>query len=146
MALYGGLDHTKHFAEFGEPLDSQEGVISPSARKALALAALGVTATAAEINASVDGQLATAAEVNRVADVSTRIVTLVATGAVDEATHEGKTLLLGEVGGDAAVTITLPAATGGGAKYKFKVSVLNTSGYVITHAGTDVFKGSVNIL
>lgn len=54
MSLYNSLDRTKHFAEFGEPLDSQEGMLSPTARKARALANLGLTATAAEINAIAD--------------------------------------------------------------------------------------------
>lgn len=89
------------------------------------------------------GYTATVAEVNRIADVSGRIVTLVASGALSEATHEGKTLLLGEVGGNALAAFTLPAATGGGAKYLFKVSVVNTSSYTITTNSTDVFKGKV---
>lgn len=161
MAIHGGLDRANHFSEFADPIETQAGVISSATRKATALANLGLTATAAEINAGVDGLtataaeintvadgvLATAAEVNRVADVSTRLVTIVADTTIDEATHEGKTLLLGEVGGDAAVAVTLPAATGSGAKYPFIVSVLNTSGYTIKVAnGTDVMKGSVNIL
>lgn len=87
---------------------------------------------------------ATAAEINRVADVSTRVVTITATGAITEVAHEGKTCLLAEVGGNAAVTLTLPAATGGGGRYRFVVDVVNTSGYVIkAAAGADVFIGSV---
>jgi hypothetical protein len=98
--------------------------------------------TTTEINLLV-GLLATAAEINRVAKVSTRIVTLVASGAISLATHEGKTLLLGEVGGNALCAMTLPAATGSGAKYLFKVSVANTSSYTITTNTTDVFNGTV---
>jgi hypothetical protein len=93
-----------------------------------------------------DGQsvLASAAEINRVADVSTRVVTLTGTGAITEALHEGKTCLLGEVGGDAAVTLTLPAATGGGGRYRFVVSVVNTSGYIIKSVvGTDIMYGAI---
>lgn len=87
---------------------------------------------------------ATAAEINRVVDVSARLVTLVATGAITEVLHEGKTCLLAEVGGDAAVTLTLPAATGGGGKYRFVVNVVNTSGYVIKAvSGADVFQGAI---
>jgi len=37
MSLYGALDKTKHFAEFNEPLDSAEGVLSPDVRKTRAL-------------------------------------------------------------------------------------------------------------
>lgn len=88
--------------------------------------------------------VATAAEVNRAADVSTRLVTITATGAITEALHEGKTCLLGEVGGDALVTLTLPAATGGGGRYRFVVNVVDTSNYVIKAvSGADVFRGCI---
>jgi hypothetical protein len=55
----------------------------------------------------------------------------VATDAITVTEHAGRTLLLGEVGGNALVTLTLPDATGSGATYKFIVSVTNTSNYVI---------------
>lgn len=74
---------------------------------------------------------------------SDRTVTLTSATTITAAEHEGKTLLLGEVGGDAALAVTLPAATGSGAVYKFIVSVVNTSGYTINKAGSDVFKGSI---
>ena len=59
------------------------------------------------------------------------IHTFVATDAITETEPAGRTLLLGEVGGNALVTLTLPDATGSGATYKFIVSVANTSNYVI---------------
>jgi len=59
------------------------------------------------------------------------IHTFVATDAITVAEHAGRTLLLGEVGGNAAVTLTLPDATGSGATYKFIVTVVNTSNYKI---------------
>ena len=59
------------------------------------------------------------------------IKTFAATDAITIAEHAGRTLLLGEVGGNALVTLTLPDATGSGATYKFIVSVTNTSNYVI---------------
>jgi hypothetical protein len=102
----------------------------------------GTAVSATDIGAVV-GVIATPAEINRVADVSTRIVTLVASGAISLAAHEGKTLLLGEVGGNALCALTLPAATGSGAKYLFRVSVANTSSYTITTNGADVFNGTV---
>lgn len=86
---------------------------------------------------------ATAAEIDKAADLSTRVVTLVASGAITEALHEGKTLLLGEVGGNALCAMTLPAATGSGAIYKFVVSVANTSTYTITTNAADVFNGTI---
>ena len=71
-------------------------------------------------------------------------VTLVATGAITAAAHSGRKLYMGEVGGNAAATFTLPAATGSGATYNFIVSVVNTSNYVIQVAnGDDTIDGSV---
>jgi len=76
--------------------------------------------------------------------VTKGLVTLVATGAITAAAHAGRTLLMGEVGGDAIATFTLPAATGSGDEYKFIVSVVNTSNYVIKVAdATDTIDGSV---
>ena len=78
---------------------------------------------------------------------TTGLVTLVETGAVTAATHAGRTLLLGEVDGNAECAITLPAATGTGDLYRFVVSVVNTSSYIIKVAdATDTIDGSVTIL
>ena len=72
------------------------------------------------------------------------VVTLTATATITQADHAGRILLMGEVGGDAACTFTLPAATGSGDEYKFIVSVVNTSNYVIKVAdATDTIDGSV---
>ena len=72
------------------------------------------------------------------------IVTLTATDAITAAEHAGRILLMGEVGGDAAATFTLPAATGSGAEFQFIVSVVNTSNYIIAVAdATDTIDGSV---
>jgi len=72
------------------------------------------------------------------------IVTLVATDAITLAEHAGRILLMGEVGGNAAATFTLPAATGSGAEFRFIVSVINTSNYVIQVANADdTIDGSV---
>jgi hypothetical protein len=101
-------------------------------------AKLSIGATGSEVEVT-----ATPAELIRVADVSTRIVTLVATGNIVLATHEGKTLLMGEVGGNALATFTLPAATGSGAIYHFEVSVVNTSSYKIQVTTTDIMQGSI---
>ena len=86
---------------------------------------------------------ASGAEINRAADVSGRIVTLTGDTTVSVAVHEGKICLLGEVGGDAAAAITLPAATGSGAVYKFIVSVVNTSGYTVQVTTTDIMQGQI---
>ncbi len=50
-------------------------------------------------------------------------VTFVATDAITSAEHAGRVLLLGEVGGNADVVLTLPDATGTGHVYKFIVTV-----------------------
>lgn len=100
------------------------------------IAKINNLATAAEVNGVCDGNTATAAEIVRSCDLTGRIVTLVETGAITETLHEGRVCMLGEVGGNALVTLTLPEATGSGAKYKFIVSVLNTSSYVIVVADT----------
>tara|TARA_R110001632_G_scaffold36023_1_gene91016 strand:- start:747 stop:1331 length:585 start_codon:yes stop_codon:yes gene_type:complete len=72
------------------------------------------------------------------------LVTLTATDAITVAEHAGRILLMGEVGGDAAATFTLPAATGSGAEFQFIVSVVNTSNYIIAVAdATDTIDGSV---
>lgn len=74
----------------------------------------------------------------------TAIHTFTATDAVTSDEHAGRTLLLGDVGGDTLVTLTLPAATGSGDIYKFIVSVVNTSNYVIKVANaTDTIDGQV---
>jgi hypothetical protein len=87
---------------------------------------------------------ATVAEINRAADVSGRVVTLTATTVITEALHEGKTLLMKEAGGNALCTFTLPAATGGGARYRFVVGEVNTSNYVIASVvGTDLMEGII---
>lgn len=51
MSLFGAFDQTKHLDELDDPLVTQEGVLTPATRRARVLANLGVTATAAEINA-----------------------------------------------------------------------------------------------
>jgi hypothetical protein len=102
-----------------------------------------ITATAAEVNTIADGITATAAEINSVADVSASVVTLTASTTITQATHAGKTILLGEVGGNAALAATLPEATGSGARYYFIISVANTAEYEIQVATNDIFDGSI---
>lgn len=76
--------------------------------------------------ATLDGLLATTDELNRSSDVSTRIVsTTAATIAVTLASHENKVVVLASTH---TQTVTLPAATGSGAKYQFIVSATGTDG------------------
>jgi hypothetical protein len=85
---------------------------------------------------------ATAAEINRVADVSTRMVAGGATLTMTEAAHDGKIIALDTAAGS---IITLPTSTGGGAIYKFLVTVTATSNSHIIKVGnaTDEMRGFV---
>lgn len=74
-------------------------------------------------------------------NVSGRLVALNVSTSIVQATHESKTLLLGGAG--SARTMSLPAATGSGARYTFVVGTVNTSNYIITHAGSDKLYGGL---
>lgn len=84
-------------------------------------------------------QLATVAEVNRAADVSTRLIAAGSTLAVTEALHDGKTIKLDTATGSVC---TLPAATGSGARFRFVVHTLATSNsHIVKVTGNDVMYG-----
>lgn len=68
------------------------------------------------------------------------LVSLITTATITAVLNSGRTMLLSLAGG---FTSTLPAATGTGNIYRFIVNVVSTTGYVITAAGSDVFKGSL---
>jgi hypothetical protein len=106
MSLYGAFDKTKHLGELDDPLFSNEGVKSPSVRKAEVLTNLGLTATAAEINAAAD----TSGRIVAIPDDTTYTVL---------ATDSGKTHILPDLTGD--IVITLPAASAG-LEYTFMYS------------------------
>lgn len=108
--------------------------------ESLVIGGVAVTATAAELNI-IDGVLATAAEINRAADVSSRIVNLTAaTLAVTEAAHDGKVITVNKADGTA---ITLPAATGSGTSLKFIIGTTITSvGTTIKVTGDDTMTGN----
>lgn len=85
---------------------------------------------------------ATAAEINRVADVSGILVAAGGTLTVTEASHAGKIICLDTAAGS---VVTLPAASGSGAVYRFLVTVTATSNsHVIQVANAnDEFRGFV---
>lgn len=85
---------------------------------------------------------ATAAEINRVADVSANLVAAGGTLTMTEAAHAGKTIKLDTAAGS---VVTLPTSTGGGAVYKFLVTVTATSNSHIIKVGnaTDEMRGYV---
>ncbi len=86
-------------------------------------------------------QLATVAEVNRVADMSTRIVNLAVSTAITEAAHDGKTIVMGGAGSARTFTLPTPVA---GMKFKLVVGAVNTSNYLIkAAAGTQTIDGTI---
>lgn len=91
---------------------------------------------------TVNNLTASATEINRNNKVSTRMVAGGSTLTVTEALHDGKIIALDTLAG---TTATLPASTGGGATFKFMVTVLATSlSHIIKVANaTDVMTGSI---
>ncbi|OUW69127.1 MAG: hypothetical protein CBD62_00590 [Candidatus Pelagibacter sp. TMED202] len=69
------------------------------------------------------GAVTVASQLTLTGSFKPAIHTFTATDAITETEHSGRTLLLGEVGGNANVVLTLPDATGSGNIYHFIVSV-----------------------
>ena len=113
--------------------DALEGTVD-----ALSIGGTAVTSSAAELNI-LDGVLATAAEINRATDMSTRIVdATAATLTVTEADHDGKVIVLDRAAG-IAVTLPTPAA---GMRFEFIVKTTFTGASSIkSGAGTHVMIG-----
>ena len=104
----------------------------------------GMTVTSGGLTVTAGGITVTAGTTDLSGSFIRDLVTLTEDTTITNAAHAGRVLLMGEVGGDASATFTLPAATGTGAEFKFIVSVVNTSNYVIQVAdGTDTIDGSV---
>jgi len=84
---------------------------------------------------------ATAAELNRAADVSARIIAQTgATLSLTEATHDGKTVVLDSAAG---VTLTLPAATGSGARFRIvNKTTVTSNNHIVQVTGDDTMKGT----
>lgn len=88
---------------------------------------------------------ATAAELNAVADASARLVSAsAATLAVTVADHDQKVIVLNRAAG---VTVTLPAATGSGAVFRFTTgtTVTSNSNIIKVADSTDVMSGSIYV-
>jgi len=103
----------------------------------------GMTVTSGGLTVTAGGLTVTAGTTDLSGSFIRDLVTLTADTTITNAAHAGRILLMGEVGGDASATFTLPAATGTGAEFKFIVSVVNTSNYVIQVTGDDTIDGSV---
>lgn len=88
------------------------------------------------------GQTATASEVNRNCDKSTRIIDVTsATVTLSENTHESRYVTLNRAAG---IAVTLPAATGSGSRYRFIITTTVTSNTTtITAAAGDFLGGTV---
>lgn len=85
---------------------------------------------------------ASAAEINAVAQLSTKNVAAGSTLTLVQATHNNKTIQLDTATGS---VVTLPTSTGSGAEYNFIVTVLATSNSHKIQVGnsTDVMRGYV---
>ena len=103
----------------------------------------GMTVTSGGLTVTAGGVTVTAGTTDLSGSFIRDLVTLTADTTITNALHAGRILLMGEVGGNASATFTLPAATGTGAEFKFIVSVVNTSNYVIQVTGDDTIDGSV---
>lgn len=73
MAIVNGLDRTKFFAEWNDPLDTQEGVLSPAVQKARAIANLfgGVDPVVVESDVDLQGVTQVSVPVTTVAGLAT---------------------------------------------------------------------------
>lgn len=106
------------------------GSVTQFKRQALYADSLVVTGTSTA---------ASSVEINRVADVSTRLVAAGATLAVTTAAHDGKIIALDTAAGSVC---TLPAATGSGSVFRFVVTVTPTSNaHIVKVTTNDVMYG-----
>lgn len=89
--------------------------------------------------------IATGAEINRACDVSTRVVNCTAaTLAVTAASHDSKIVTLNRADG---IAVTLPAASGSGARFRFVIGTTFTSAATIKVANSsDVMTGQAIVL
>ena len=90
---------------------------------------------------------ASAAELNRVADASARIVSITAASdALTAAEHDGKIITLNRAGG---IDLTLPAATGSGLRFLLIVgTAVSGDSYTVTVVDTcnDTINGNIMVL
>jgi hypothetical protein len=134
MALHASLT--------GANLHEPKGAATASANQAYIANGAGSGAWTSFTTWLATALAATVTELARVADVSTRNINVGSTLAVTEAAHDSKTLLLNTTTGSVA---TLPASTGSGARFKFRVSVLATSNSHIVKVAnaSDIIQGSI---
>ena len=95
------------------------------------------------------GAVTTSAQLTLTGSFKRAIHTFTATDSVTETEHAGRTLLLGEVGGNANVVLTMPDATGSGNVYEFIVSVAmggSTTYKIQAPDANNTFSGMVQYL
>ncbi len=106
---------------------------------------LGTVATAIFTDIVVGTGGATAAEIVRTCDLSTRVVALTGTTAITLALHADRDLY---ITGTSAATYTMPAPSGTGARYRFIMGEVNANATIITMAdqANDNFIGHLMML
>lgn len=127
MSLYGSFALGRNFDELNDPIMAQGVVTTPAQRQAAALVNLGLTASAAEINAA--------------ADLSGNTEQVVVGGGAVTPNSGGGTYLIPAV--TANVTMTLPATPTLGEKHTLRYigGVADAEDWVITAAA--FFAGGV---
>lgn len=118
------------------------GTLNAQSGSTFKLGGTTVSATATELNDSVSGLTATAAEINRSTDASARIVNSTATVLALTVTQHAERVVLVATNSTVANTFTLPVATGSGTKFTVVNNLAQTQGSVVFAAnGTDVLQG-----
>ncbi len=105
-------------------------------------------ATSITSTALVGTTLSVSGLTNLTGSFSQAVHTFVATDAITSAEHAGRILLLGEVGGNADVVLTLPDATGSGNVYEFIVTVTMASNTykIVCPDGDNTITGQIQYL
>lgn len=132
----------QHSALTGAELHEPKGVAAASANTVYVANGSGSGAWTTLATWLATAITATVTEITRWCDVSTRLVSAGATLSVTEASHDGKIILLNSTGGSVC---TLPAASGSGALFRFRISVLATSNsHVVKVANaSDIMQGVI---
>lgn len=133
----------QHSALTGAELHEPKGAASATANYVYVANGSGSGAWTSFTTWLATAMAATVTEIARWTDVSTRLVSAGSTLSVTEASHDGKVILLNSLTGSVC---TLPAATGSGAIFKFRVSVLATSNSHIVKVAnaSDIIQGVIS--
>lgn len=131
MSIIGSFDRAKHFSELATPLDTAEGVLSPSTRRARVIAGLGMSqgvggarmmrgtatpATAADTATLTAAQLATGlilATPTAAASYTLPTITLLLATFTDWAIGDAFEFIIVNLGATGTFDITILAGTGG---------------------------------